>query len=305
MLQFASKYAELVRAKAVPEAMLDTLQRLFQKGVRYRTIIDIGAADGSFAVNLAKIGILADAVPVNIDANGLYEASLKEIASVLGGHYRIGAATDLDGEIELTQSVHPYWSSVRPPDDAYWKRVNGLSAEKVKVPAFTLDHLVQELSLKPPYLLKLDVQGAEESVLRGAEKVLKRTHVVVCEADIDDFQTINARLVDAGLCLYDLTSLARVSDGTLGWFYPIYVSRKLDFVRPSAFWDEKSNAAVIAAQDQRRRAILADNAQYLDRVRRARIAQGNGPSEKAGRNAPCPCGSGKKYKRCCGAHGSL
>jgi preprotein translocase subunit SecA len=23
--------------------------------------------------------------------------------------------------------------------------------------------------------------------------------------------------------------------------------------------------------------------------------------EKIGRNAPCPCGSGKKYKKCCGA----
>jgi len=24
-------------------------------------------------------------------------------------------------------------------------------------------------------------------------------------------------------------------------------------------------------------------------------------SEKFGRNEPCPCGSGKKYKKCCGA----
>ena len=24
------------------------------------------------------------------------------------------------------------------------------------------------------------------------------------------------------------------------------------------------------------------------------------PSSKTGRNKPCPCGSGKKYKRCCG-----
>jgi len=23
--------------------------------------------------------------------------------------------------------------------------------------------------------------------------------------------------------------------------------------------------------------------------------------KKAGRNDPCPCGSGKKYKKCCGA----
>ncbi|MCA9638571.1 MAG: SEC-C domain-containing protein [Myxococcales bacterium] len=26
-----------------------------------------------------------------------------------------------------------------------------------------------------------------------------------------------------------------------------------------------------------------------------------GAAEKVGRNAPCPCGSGRKYKRCCGA----
>jgi uncharacterized protein len=24
------------------------------------------------------------------------------------------------------------------------------------------------------------------------------------------------------------------------------------------------------------------------------------PSKKVGRNEPCPCGSGKKYKKCCG-----
>ena len=28
------------------------------------------------------------------------------------------------------------------------------------------------------------------------------------------------------------------------------------------------------------------------------------PSPTPPRNAPCPCGSGKKYKKCCGAHGS-
>jgi SWIM/SEC-C metal-binding protein len=28
-------------------------------------------------------------------------------------------------------------------------------------------------------------------------------------------------------------------------------------------------------------------------------------SEKVGRNDPCPCGSGKKFKRCCGASGAL
>ncbi len=281
--------------------MYHTLERLFRKGVRYRTIIDVGSADGSFTVGLAKKGIAADAVCVNIDANPLYEPSLKEIASVLGGHYRICATTDFEGEIELTQSVHPYWSSVRPPDDPYWQRLNGLSAQKVKVPATTLDRLAGELSLQPPYLLKLDVQGAEASVLRGAQEVLEGTHVVVCEADIDDFQTINSRLVDAGLRLYEMVSMNRLEDGTLGWFYPIYIGRSLDFLRPRAFWEEKDNAAIIAAQDQRRRALLADNAQFLDHVRRTRMGESS-PATKPSRNAPCSCGSGRKFKHCCGAH---
>ncbi|MGA2894605.1 MAG: SEC-C metal-binding domain-containing protein, partial [Xanthobacteraceae bacterium] len=25
-------------------------------------------------------------------------------------------------------------------------------------------------------------------------------------------------------------------------------------------------------------------------------------ANKVGRNDPCPCGSGKKYKKCCGLH---
>ena len=31
------------------------------------------------------------------------------------------------------------------------------------------------------------------------------------------------------------------------------------------------------------------------------ITNAKTPSNSAGRNSPCPCGSGKKYKRCCGA----
>ncbi len=28
-------------------------------------------------------------------------------------------------------------------------------------------------------------------------------------------------------------------------------------------------------------------------------------SDKIGRNTPCPCGSGKKFKKCCGAAGTM
>jgi preprotein translocase subunit SecA len=35
-------------------------------------------------------------------------------------------------------------------------------------------------------------------------------------------------------------------------------------------------------------------------VEAGRVSQARRQSEKVGRNDPCPCGSGKKYKRCCG-----
>jgi uncharacterized protein YecA (UPF0149 family) len=35
----------------------------------------------------------------------------------------------------------------------------------------------------------------------------------------------------------------------------------------------------------------------------APVQQVKRASDKVGRNDPCPCGSGKKYKKCCGANG--
>lgn len=269
-----------------------TLQNLFVKGVRYATVVDLGCADGQFVLNHRSC--LGEAVPLNIDANRIYEDSLKAIQEVLGGHYRICAITDHEGEIEITESVHPYWSSLRPEGDVYWSRINDLTRTKVKVPARTLDSLVDELSLKPPFLLKLDVQGAERAALTGARNLLENCSVVVCEADIDDFQDINAMLVDAGFFLYDLTTLQRLRDGTLGWFYPIYVSGKLAHLKPQAFWEENDNAAVIGMQETRRKAILEQNRKTLNRLRYEQ--------SKVGRNDACPCGSGEKFKHCCGSY---
>jgi preprotein translocase subunit SecA len=74
-------------------------------------------------------------------------------------------------------------------------------------------------------------------------------------------------------------------------------------------------AAVSAAARQQRMATTIDDmeAEFQRRKRReldqARMAGSGdqGPvqqvvrGDKVGRNDPCPCGSGKKYKKCCGA----
>ena len=284
--------------------MFAPLRILLNKGVRYSTVIDVGCADGHFFLQLAAQGLVPGAVPLNIDASGVYEDSLRAIKAVAGGHYRISAITDHEGEVELNTSVHPYWSSLRPQGDAYWARINNLTAGKAKVPATTLDSLRKQLSLQPPFLLKLDVQGAETEALRGAANVLQDTQVVICEADIDDFQEINGVLAQMGFALFDATHLQYLDDGTLGWFYPVYINRALDFVRPKEFWDAKYNEETIRLQVKRREGILKSNAEILARLQiQQGGAQGSSKAKQAGRNDPCPCGSGKRYKHCCGAYG--
>jgi uncharacterized protein YecA (UPF0149 family) len=64
--------------------------------------------------------------------------------------------------------------------------------------------------------------------------------------------------------------------------------------------DEESPAAAVITAQERRGLPPADKAQFLDQAHRNRGAGGR-PAARPSRNAPCPCGSGKKYKRCCGA----
>ena len=248
-----------------------SLAILAKKGVKYSTVFDLGCADGHFVVQHQVF--FPDGVPVNIDANVLYEPSLKSIQDAMGGHYRIAAVSDKPGTIELNTSIHPYWSSLRDSSDPYWERINKMTNDVRTVPAIRLDDLAVELKLEPPYLIKLDIQGAEVQALRGARNVLDKTNVVICEADLDDFQAINAELVAAGFILHDITSLAYASDNTLGWFYPVYLNKSLAHLLPRAFWPEANNPTAIKQQIERRRNILARLANELPRLKAARQAR--------------------------------
>ena len=247
-----------------------TLAGLFQKGVRYSTVIDVGCADGHFYVHHYQLGLLPGSTVLNIDPNPIYEGSLKSIKDVMGGHYAIAAASDSEGEVELIMSTHPYWSSLRPHDDPYWERINCMNQGTSKVRAVTLDGLAARLGLGGPYLLKLDVQGAEAQVLRGARQVLAETHVVICEADVDDFEAINRTLVEAEFGLFDLTQPNWLADRSLGWFYPIYLHRSLDRLKSRAFWDAAQSPAIVKAQVDRRGRVLKLLDEMLAEQRAAR-----------------------------------
>jgi hypothetical protein len=66
---------------------------------------------------------------------------------------------------------------------------------------------------------------------------------------------------------------------------------------------ERAKASKPAATAQRERAVDCDE-EPLPRSRGSVVDDLLGRKIRVGRNDPCPCGSGKKFKKCCSRHGA-
>jgi hypothetical protein len=91
------------------------------------------------------------------------------------------------------------------------------------VPGLRLDDLLREINFRTPALLKIDVQGAELIVLRGASVALRSCEIVLLETSLFQLMKgapllsdIVAYMVDAGFIPYDV--LACVIDR---WTVPL------------------------------------------------------------------------------------
>lgn len=233
------------------------LATLKQDGLRFGSYVDVGCADGHFALGLWQSGIVPQGGIVNIDVNPLYEASLKKIQQAAGGHYRICAIAEQSGTVEMHTSAHPYWASAAPRDDEYWLTVNQLRGESVTVPCRSLDSLIGELAPPAPHILKLDVQGLEAQVLRSGPRTLANTAVVVCEVLVRSFGEVNAILEGAGFELFDLSDICRTDRQQLAWFYPVYLHQRYRHLYAPQVWQEELNEGMRQEQEERRATILS------------------------------------------------
>ena len=240
---------------------------LISKGLRLGSFIDIGSADGYFGLAFWRAGLFRDLDIINIDANPLYEPSLRKIRDAIGGDYRICAVDERPGTIELHGSAHPYWASAVPRDDPYWTSINAQIGQATVVPCRTLDSIVEELAPKSPYAIKLDIQGLEARALRSGPRTLAGAAVVICEMIIHNFRDIHSELDKAGFDLHDLTDLYRTPEHALGSFYATYLHRDHASFRTSRQWAAADNEAVIAQQHQRRKDLLEKIDALVSRIK--------------------------------------
>jgi len=189
-----------------------SLQNLKKLGYQPDIIVDVGAFAGEWTKRAMtifedKYFLMVEPQP---DKQTLLSQLEKKYKNVMFAPFVV-AATD-DQNVEFT--IQKTGSSV------YEQTFEGrASKQKVTLQTKMLDSIVQEKKLTGEFLLKLDVQGYEIEVMKGAKHLLDHTNVVLLESSLLNYNR-NAPLIDEifkymkqqGFILFDVAELNRKDD---------------------------------------------------------------------------------------------
>lgn len=161
--------AKLVNKKMCEVDMHSALNRIPTHHI-INTIIDIGASNGKW---------LQQAIALYPDAHALAIEPLEEHRITLNKHslnnpkyhFAICAAGAEDGQT----------ANLAVPEQIDGSAIDGTIGIQRIIPLRTIDSLINEYKLPPPYLIKFDTHGYELPILAGAETTLAQTECVILE----------------------------------------------------------------------------------------------------------------------------
>ncbi len=172
------------------------------------TVVDVGVAEGTPE--------LYAAFPPHehryllIEASPLYSSRVEELGRELGATVEKVFCGDHNGQ----ESFIPRTASTAAKGSKY-SRKRKTEPDRVSVESATLDSLIEKHHLSPPYVVKIDVEGAEIDVLRGAEHTLRATEAVIVETPIvlrmhgsSSFGDIVTILTEHGFALFDIAEMS-------------------------------------------------------------------------------------------------
>jgi FkbM family methyltransferase len=173
------------------DSVLHTLEQARTIGFVPHAVIDVGAAYGSFT-RLCRT-VFPDTRYFLIEPLEEYRPLLEQLKQSLPFvDYTIAAASHREGEITINVHHDLVGSSLYREVET-GTGVNGVMRT---VRSVTVDRIVREADASGPFLLKIDVQGAELDVLEGAERTLGSSELVVLEVSFFKFFEEGPECVD-------------------------------------------------------------------------------------------------------------
>ena len=205
--------------------MENSLKILAHFGVPVNSILDVGVQGGTKPL----MSVFPDLPhylfePVDAYFNSIrdaYKNFRHELIHVAlsdedGEAWQVGTSRDNCGKI-----THSYVSNHQVSAKENAEVVDCQPIRKAK-----LDTLMP--TLRPPagpWLLKVDVDGHEIPILRGAGNTLQNTSIVVVEAPLHTMLTRSEMLIDAGFQLFDIVDLSYYYE-TLSQVDLVFITRK-------------------------------------------------------------------------------
>lgn len=170
---------ELSNTRLLPVTHVNYLANMKNSGSEPKVVYDIGAC---------VLHWTREAVNVWPGAKYFAFEAMEESAQIFQHFnvpYAIGVLSDEDGkELEFWQNTeHPGGNSYyKENEEINPNTVNYFDDTKIrKVKALTLDTVVEQKGFPLPDLIKMDVQGAEFDILKGASKCLENARDVILE----------------------------------------------------------------------------------------------------------------------------
>lgn len=204
----------LVNASWGPLGFIHSFKKLAATGWNPRQIVDVGAWKATWTQECMALFPNAQYMLVDpLSSNRtVLEALTARLPNVSVWH---GALGDTNGEVTI--NLHADQSSVLTSNVSAWR-----GTEQENVPMRTLDSLHEAGEILPPQLLKVDVQGFELEVLRGAATVLRSLDAVLIEVSFKELyegqslaHNIVGHMADAGFRIFDICSYAQGPCGEL------------------------------------------------------------------------------------------
>lgn len=189
---------------------------LWLKEYNISTVIDVGANEGQFALDIRQY--LPEAIIYSLEP-------LKDCFKILKSRFKgdekffgfCVALGDKNENMDIYRSEFSPSSSILEMADIHkdaFPYTKGLMKEKISVE--TLDNFIENnnIELVDNVLLKLDVQGYEDKVLKGSEKTLGRIKVILTEVSFVElykrqvlFEDIYTSLKSNGFKFYGCNNL--------------------------------------------------------------------------------------------------